>query len=443
MTRFAVFVATTSGPVRIERITRERAPQSMVCLRRSSTVLPISPAYDSFVRCGSGVIEKTFGPFEDGAFRLDVSEAIETGESWQLGVFVAHALGKHLLGAQDTAEAIVWLTGHVDYDLAVGSVGHLAEKIHASREAIAAWVALGRAVTMVVHDGPDRDAVLAAGVPEGARLVTVKSAQDALDALGVKLRTAQPAVRRIPAWAAAAVAVIMAGLSFIPLPRNTPQDVAGPVAPVAPVAEQVAMPTAIQTDIAPTPVVAESVSEPQPAILVDAPATETFQAVQLQAPAVKGAKIKLFERRAPQGHTCAEVQFGAVDPVKVPIADASDMSKSELAGLCGLAVQVDNGGEEQFVAVVLDVLSGRLLYGTSRPDILGGATAFGGDREWPIDLPRRMSAPFEIRIAAISGDQAVAEQAQWFDAQDDAGAAAEELESKGFATAVLHHRVTP
>jgi hypothetical protein len=226
VTRLAVFVATTSGPVRIERITRERAPQSMVCLRRTSTVLPISTTYDSFVRCGSGVIEKTFGPFEDGAFRLDVSDPIETGESWQLGVFVAHALSAGvkdaLLGTQDTADSIVWLTGHVDYDLAVGSVGHLAEKVHASREAIATWIALGRSVTMLVHDGPDREAVMAAGVPQGARLVAVKSAADALSALDLKLPAPPRPARekKFPAWAAVGFAVFaVTGFSLFSLPR--------------------------------------------------------------------------------------------------------------------------------------------------------------------------------------------------------------------------------
>src|SRR5215469_10541440 len=135
MRRIAIFIATTAGPVRVERITRERAPQSMVCLKRSSTVLPISVGYDAFVRPGSGVVERTFGPFEDGAFRLDLSGPIESGESWQLGVFVAHALvacGGTLVCEED-AEAIVWLTGTVDCDLAVGSVGHVSEKIHASQ----------------------------------------------------------------------------------------------------------------------------------------------------------------------------------------------------------------------------------------------------------------------------------------------------------------------
>jgi hypothetical protein len=178
-------------------------------------------------------------------------------------------------------------------------------------------------------------------------------------------------------------------------------------------------------------------------VLISAPAIETVEAPKpVEAPA-KQPRVTLLERRAPQGHTCAEVQFGAVDAVKVPIADVADISKSDLAGLCGLAVRVDNGGKEHFVAVVLDVLAGKLLYGTARPDIFAGETAFGGRQEWPIDLPRRLSAPFEIRVAAISADKTVAEQAQWFDVQTDAAAAAEELESKGFATAVLHHRVTP
>jgi hypothetical protein len=432
VSRIAVFVATTNGPVRIERITRERAPQSMVCLRRSSTVLPISAAYDSFVRYGSGVIEKTFGPFEDGAFRLDVSDPIETGESWQLGAFVAHALGDGLAGVQDTADSIVWLTGQVDCDLAVGSVGHLAEKVHASREAISAWIALGRSVTMIVHDGADRDAVVAAGVPEGAGLVAVKTAADALRALGLSLPSTARIERKSRAWAIGVAAAAIAGLSFLPFRQNVQQDAALPVERLE----------AVALETAPAPLVIEAVAEAPapPAVLVSAPAIETVEA---PPPPLKQPHVALFERRAPQGHTCAEVQFGAVEPVKVRIAKVADISESDLAGLCGLAVRVDNGGDEHFVALVLDVISGKLMYGTSRPDIFGGATAFDGGQEWPIDLPRRLSEPFEIRIAALSAEKAVAEQARWFDVQDDAVAAAKELSAKGVVTATLHHRVTP
>jgi hypothetical protein len=420
----AIFVATTSGPVRIERITRERAPQSMVCLRRSSTILPISAAYDSFVRPGSGVIEKTFGPFEEGAFRLDVSEPIETGESWQLGAFIAHALSAGaktaLLGAQDTAESIVWLTGRVDCDLAVGSVGHLAEKVHASREAIAAWVALGSSVTMIVPQGSDHEAVVAASVPHGARLVAVNSAADALRELGLELPSAPAPRKMFPARAAAAAAVF--ALTGFSLFSASKQD----------------------AHIVPPPV-----EHMEPVVLVPAPASvvadiETSGPVAFAPePAIEPPKVAILERRAPPGHTCAEVQFGAVDAVKVPITEAAEISSSRLQGLCGLALAVDNGAKEHFVALVVDVLSGKLLYGTSRPEIFGGDTAFGGQHEWPIDLPRRLSEPFEIRIAAISAERAVSEQAQWFDTQADAAAAAKELSAKGVATAMLHHRVTP
>ncbi len=390
-------------------------------------MLPISAAYDNFVRLGSGVIEKTFGPFEGGAFRLDVSEAIETGESWQLGAFVAHALAAApktgLLGAQDTADSIVWLTGRVDCDLAVGSVGHLPEKVHAARDAMAAWVALGSSVTMIVPQGADHEAVQAAGVPHGVRLVGVRSAVDALRALGLELPLAPEPRKKFPAWAAACVAILaLAGFSlfsFFASPNQGPQTSA--------LVERME-PVALES--APTPVqMSQSSVVEQPAGAAAPPAPEQ-------------PKVAILERRAPAGHTCAEVQFGAVDAVKVAVARA-ELSSSRIQGLCGLALTVDNGTREYFVALVVDVLSGKLLYGTARPDILGGATAFDGRQEWPIDLPRRLSEPFEIRIAAISADRAVSEQAQWFDTQADMATAAKELSAKGVATAMLHHRVMP
>lgn len=448
MKRLAVFVATTGGPVRIERITRERAPQSMVCLKRSSTVLPISAAYDSFVRRGSGVIEKVLGPFEDGAFRLDMSEAVETGESWQLGVFTAHAAAKEgRLATLEIADAVVWLTGHVDYDLAVGSVGHLAEKIHAARDAMATWVALGRPVTAVVHDGVDRETLEAAGVPAGVRIVPVKTALEALRALDLKVpAAASPASnKRFPAWAVGFAAFTVLGFSLFSLSQHSTQMAAPAMERMEAVILEASPAPQASAATPPVPIVIEAVEEPltQP-VLVSAPppAMETV-APEAPEPALTAPKVMLFERRAPEGHTCAEVQFGAVDAVKVPVADTSDMSTSRLDGVCGLAVAVDNGEQDHFVAVVLDVLSGKLLYGTTRPDIFGGTTAFDGRHEWPIDLPRRLAGPFEIRVAAISAAKAVGEQAQWFGAQADAAAAAKELSAQGIATATVHHRVTP
>jgi hypothetical protein len=432
MKRFAIFVATTEGPVRVERITRERAPQSMVCLNRSSTVLPISAAYDSFVRPGSGVIERTFGPFEPGAFRLDVSAPIETGESWQLGFFVAHALcaspNGGLLESPDQADAVLWITGLVDCDLGVGPVGHLAEKMHASRGPMSAWRESGRPVSLFVPDGADHDALFAAGVPAGAQVIPVRSASDVLSALG--LVTASPVppkntlpaypatVKRAPARLLAGGFVVSAAAAFAlsqwsgapPSASEHLEALKTPLSAVAPVIV-VSLPPAAAAPLAATP-------EPH----TDAtPAT---------VPAASGPNILIVERRAPAGRTCAEVQFGSVAAVEVPVTPAeTEPGSSVLRGLCGLGVAVDNGDQPRFVAVNVDAVTGKLLYGTVRPDLFGGQTAFGGRHEWAIDLPRRLPGPFEIRVTAISGLQPVT--------------ASNDTDPQPVAPVVLRHRVLP
>ena len=420
MKRIAVFVATTAGPVRVERITRERAPQSMVCLNRTSTVLPISPGYDSFVRPGSGVIERSFGPFEPGAFRLDVAAPIESGESWQLGFFVAHALCPEggTLATAEQADAVIWLTGHVDCDLAVGPVGHLAEKIHASRDAFARWRAAKRPVSLFVPAGADHDAVYGAGVPPGVDIVAVHTAEEVLAALGLSIARppaprgntlpAHPAtVRRAPARllvgglvvsAAAAVALTQWPVTPAPTPSEHLEAVATTVEPVAPPA----------------------VEKPTP-VAVAAPA------VQAESSA---ARVLIVERRAPAGRSCAEVQFGTVAATEVPVAPPGDEpGTSMLQGLCGLGVTVDNGETERFAAVNVEAVAGKLLYGTVRPEAFNGQTAFSGRHEWAIDLPRRLKGPFEIRVTAMTGAHPVAESA--------------DADSGEVANLVLRHRVIP
>jgi hypothetical protein len=441
--RIAVYVATTGGPVQVERITRERAPQSMVCLKRTSTVLPISAAYDSFVRPGSGVIERVFGPFEEGAFRLDVSAPIETGGSWKLGFFVAHALhaavDSELAGPGQTPDAVVWLTGHVDYDLAVGAVGHIAEKMHASREAMAGWLADGLPVTLFVHDGSDRDAVIAAGVPAGVQVVPVNSALDVLTALKIAVRDRRPVAlqqiappRRYAGWRTAA-ALLIGGVTSVTLAASLmnlrtppPADVA--VADPSPLPQSAASPAStVQT--------APAASVPQ----ASAPATASVPVRRTP----ETTRLSIFERRAPPGRTCADVQFGAVEALKVPVTiDEMKSSTSAVRGLCGLAMVVDNA-DRHFVAVVVHVLSGRLLSGSERPEAFSGQHAFAGMREWAIDVPRRLDEPFDIQVVAIGGEKPVAEAAKWLKSQSNVTAAAQKLLSQGVEMSVLRHRVLP
>jgi len=128
LTRFRVCIPTTEGPSEIQRITAEDPDvRSVVCLDGKALALPISAAYDSYVRQPTGVIEKQFG---HAAYRVDVSAPITEGLSWQLGLFVAHALDSRgrLARKGEPADALLLLTGEVDRDLNVRPVDHVSEK---------------------------------------------------------------------------------------------------------------------------------------------------------------------------------------------------------------------------------------------------------------------------------------------------------------------------
>ena len=184
--KVSVYVATTRGPVQIERITREAAPISQICLRRTTSVLPISTDYDYFVRQPSGVIERALGPFEPGGFRLDASEEIGDGESWQLPVFIAHALHKVgcLAGPDEIPDAVLWLTGTVDIDLRVGEVEFVVDKLAASQGMLSAIVASGAPITLVVPDS-NLTSVAERDIPAGGQVLGVRTANEVLRHVGL------------------------------------------------------------------------------------------------------------------------------------------------------------------------------------------------------------------------------------------------------------------
>ena len=75
-----VYIATTDGPVEIQRITREDPEvRSVVCLDGTAKALPISRAYDSFIKEPTGVVQRSFN---HPAFRMDVDKPITDGNSW-------------------------------------------------------------------------------------------------------------------------------------------------------------------------------------------------------------------------------------------------------------------------------------------------------------------------------------------------------------------------
>ena len=92
MIPFKVFIPTTRGAVRVLSITRE-APEirSVICIGGSFEALPVSGSYDQFVRRPTGVIEKLLG---EGSYRTDLDGPVTQGDSWQLGILLAHMLEK-------------------------------------------------------------------------------------------------------------------------------------------------------------------------------------------------------------------------------------------------------------------------------------------------------------------------------------------------------------
>ncbi|MBT5264964.1 MAG: hypothetical protein HOL85_09040 [Rhodospirillaceae bacterium] len=180
-----VLVATTEGPSVIQRVTEEDPEvRSVICLNGTTQALPISQAYEAFVRRPTGVVERAVG---HPAFRTDVSHPIDDGGSWQLALYLAHILARdgRLAEREGPAETMLWVTGTVDSDLAVGAVDHVSSKLQRSREDFAAQLSNGQSVLVVVPEGNAAE-VGPSNVPEGVHVVPVATVDDALSAIALE-----------------------------------------------------------------------------------------------------------------------------------------------------------------------------------------------------------------------------------------------------------------
>jgi hypothetical protein len=154
-------------------------------------------------------------------------------------------------------------------------------------------------------------------------------------------------------------------------------------------------------------------------------------------------KFSVLERRAPTGHTCAEVQFGSVAAAETPVAAESELRVSAVKGLCGVTFAVDTAATPLYVAVVVDVVAGKLVYGTLEPTYFDGTEPITGRRTWSIDVPRRLSEPFEIKLIAVAGAHSVAKDADWLRTHGGSADAVKALALQGLITATVRHRVMP
>ena len=147
-----VAIATTQGPVFIQEITQEEPGVSpIVCLNGTSKQLAISTAYADFVKKGSGLIERDFG---SASWRMDLSGAIDAGESWQLGVYMAHLLhqGNRLgNGEISDGDEVMLVTGAVKYSGEVTPANQIPEKMLAASAQTEVWQSQGASITLLMH----------------------------------------------------------------------------------------------------------------------------------------------------------------------------------------------------------------------------------------------------------------------------------------------------
>lgn len=449
--RVRVYLATTEGPVQVERLTRERAQQSVVCLKRTTKVLAISGDYDAFIKQPSGVIEREFGPFEAGAFRLDVSGPIGDGDSWQLGVFAAHALGASgmLAGPDDEIGAAIWLTGRVDNDLRVGDVAHLPEKLHASRDELERLLSRDLPVTLFLPSGSQRLAAVSE-LPARIKVVEVARTADlrqALDLGGAGDRPLRVSKDEKPP-----------GTISTPPPtaRGSKKRRYGAVLLAVLIGALLLIAALAVPDLVDWRRLAErgdfqgldrALSQARSGQdLLDRLIAMAFERWLVETrPAADDISVMLYERRPPEGNTCAAVHFQRVEAATLPVAmdSPATFAPSSHDGLCGLAFAVVARGRSVYAAASLDVTSGKYFEAVARPKSLTGMESFSGRQGWAIDLPWRLREPFAYRLDIVAAGYPVDKALRWLQAQGDRQAAIEHMARRGITVLSARHRVNP
>jgi hypothetical protein len=422
VTAFAIFALTTAGPVQIQRISRERAPLSMMVLGRGSERLAVSDRYDDFVYPGGGPVEKFLGPFPEGGFRLEVSAPIDSGDSWQLAAFMAHAVvaaGSHSLCRDvEEAEAILCLTGTVDFDGLIGGVGHIAEKMQAARDDLTRWRQGDVAPVFIVPSGDDHDRLLANDPGSGLAIQGAETVSELCAVLDIPLapvsspievekpRPSPEKTARGGKWAWPVVAVVVAAGAYAVFGQLDPQPTlimpeSSPVQEPAPKSAALSPPAAADT----------TTTKPKPAKITQVATPKSMpktvsKTVSKTAPKdvniePRKPRLSILERHAPLGHACAEVYFGAVRPMlrPVPLAGQNLFKTSRGPTLCGFVVRIELGQKEVYAVAGLETLAGRLVGTLRPPPDLSGRRAVKGRHDWTLDLPHHVKTPVSYRMS--------------------------------------------
>jgi len=472
-----LYIATTEGPVEVQRIAEEDpAVRSVICLDGRAHALPVSPAYEAFVRKPTGVIERCFG---HAAYRMDVSGPIDSGASWQLGAFLAHALHRagRLAGPKDAAEVAVWCTGEVDHDLNIHPVGGVTEKLERSSELFARLSAAGvRALLFVPAEGgpgaradpgadplaglvragapPQRiahvDAACAAlGLPTPQRAATGRAAAQSIDAPAVTAihdtresptdGTSAPVRRRprVRISVTAAVFMLIAGLVA-----------AGAWSASTVSAWQRLAETGALGELEATLDRAGGGACPPCALLARAYLTH----LAASRPDPASIRIDAEERRAPRFVQCEEAASTARLQASALTPDgAGTLPPSRAQGLCSLAFGAS--ASTGLVAIVMLAPPRTQRFGATAATPASPTSAIAGDgarASIELAVPRLVTRPLPILVVALAAprplDEAVARLNQLGAGEPDVAAVeavSARLARLGIAARIVQHALAP
>ena len=431
----AVYVLTTEGPVRLERISRESAAaSSMVCLRRTSRKFDtLSTAYDDFVRAPTGVIDREFSAASAGAYRLDVSAEITDGDSWQFGVFVAHALHANgrLCGPEHPADVALLLTGSVDADLRVGDVAHVREKLHAANGEIELLAEAGADVRVILPAGDAAGQII--GGTDNVNVERAGSAAEILADLGIQARglSADPLIPaggnppraevesrgRKSGRQSRTVALVLggiivagvvgAGVLLTPNRIEQSRTINRAVIPVTPQTSQSESAQEVSRKPqtipkSPSETATRSVESSKPA--ADVQTTSAARDSVAEPVPLPSVTVAIVERRAPDGATCANVLFGTAEAAMSNVRkdSATAFAVSQGRGLCGLAFVLTPGEVGGRVQASIEFESGRLIEQGRRPPVWVEGAELTAPVRWYVDLPQRRAETLDYRVTVKS-----------------------------------------
>ena len=453
MSDVRVYIATTTGPVAVQRITEEDPDvNSVICLAGKAVSLPISGAYDAFVRNPTGVIQRHFG---HPAYRIDVADKIDEGYSWQLGILTAHTLQRagRLAGPDASPETIVFATGEVDRDLNLHPVDGVAEKIsHLSDNLVELTNGAGSLV-IAVPGGTEHTWHQNFGpevAPDGVTIevLGVTTANELLSHLDLpalmieEVAPPEPEAARAPErrrgrvlalasiLALAAMGATAGGVVYAPeikswvaemtKTQEAPKEVAKvepapaptpapkPVAAPPPAPKPEPKPVAAVTQPKPEPPPSKPAPPKKPAVIPKPkpPVPETDRIEEARASVKRPApsvRIGIEELRAPPGWSCRDVRDGRTQPLRLVAAKRAGGGylPSPQRNLCTVEIKVTGERSETH-------LFGRYQRWTQTRPSDGPADKVidlgprQGDIRWTVDIPDRLGRGALFRILVFS-----------------------------------------